>query len=128
MMRFNVLDDEIYQAERLIALNRSAFDTTVSDTLDHVRDRTRNTLSSPKFLLGLLAAGGLVGYMLLAPRERIVLETPPSAAKKSLWGVIGAGAFSLVQAQFGGPVGLARWILTKLNAGKAAQQQSYYAP
>ena len=105
------LDEEIQAVERCIASDRLLLEQAFVGYVDGVRDSAVNTVASPKFLLGALGVGFVVGKFLFRPKRKQQDEAP--AAKKSVLGLLGAGALSLVQAQFGGPLGLARWLTSK---------------
>ena len=120
-LRLSALDEEIYLAERLIALRRQAFEDSVLESAHRAREKARDTLSSPMFLLGLVGVGTVVGYLVFGKRREQAPNTTAEIKKKSILGVLGATAFSIAQARFGGPVGLAQWIAAKISARKNAQ-------
>jgi hypothetical protein len=123
MMDFNAFDDEIRAAERNIALNRAEFDASVSGAAHQAREAARNVLTSPWFLVGAAGLGLLVGH--LSFRTKVAAPADGSVAKKSMWGLAATAAFSLVQAHFGGPVGLAQWVMTKIAARRHGAIHNY---
>jgi len=116
------LDDEIVRVEQrivgrkqLIALDGKA---TGRRALDH--------LASPVTLAGALALGFAVGGGLGRRRE-----PPPSrraedrTAKAKVTGIAGlalSGAMWFIKHQFGGPVGLARFLAEKFQRGAPGQR------
>lgn len=123
-LRLAALDEEVRLAEQAIIRNRKAFEDSLAFSAQRARERTRAALSSPAFLLSLMGVGAMLGYLILGKRST---EAPLAATKKkSMWGVLGATAFSLAQARFGGPVGLAQWVLGKLSRhGAQAHSPAY---
>lgn len=103
----SAFDDEITAVERALTADRRLLERSLVDYVDDVRGNAVNTITSPKFLLGALAAGFVAGKFLLRERPAKAEQQP---VRKSVLGLLGAGALSLAQAQFGGPVGLARWL------------------
>ncbi|MFO7190046.1 MAG: hypothetical protein DIU74_010205 [Pseudomonadota bacterium] len=106
-------DPEIHAVETAIASDRQLLERAFVDYVDSVRESAVTTITSPKFLLGALGVGFLTGKFLFRPKA--AARTP---AKHSVLGLLGAGALSLIQAQFGGPFGLARWLTERFYEAK----------
>lgn len=119
-LRLSALDEEIHFAEQLIVQNRMALDDALSQSAQRARNKARATLTSPAFLIG---AGSLLAYFLFGKRRGAAATAAP--VKKSLWGIVGAGVFSLVQARFGGPVGLAQWIIARTASRRHISQPQH---
>ncbi|HLU76481.1 MAG TPA: hypothetical protein VKZ48_01105 [Burkholderiales bacterium] len=119
------LDDEIHAVERCIASDRRLLEQAFVGYVDGVRDSALHTMASPKFLLGALGVGFVIGKFLFRPRK--ASRQNEATAKRSVLGLLGAGTLSLVQAQFGGPLGLARW-LAKTYASRRPTQRMPAAP
>lgn len=119
------MDSEILAVERAIVADRKLLEQATVDYVEGLRETAVTTMASPKFLLGALGVGFIVGKFLFRPRPKQA-EAP---AKKSLLGLVGAGALSLAQARFGGPVGLARWLISRSrNAGASRRDAVAAAP
>ena len=114
MMDFNAYDEEIQAAEQVIALNRMEFEGALSNAAHQARTSARNALTSPWFLAGALGFGLMAGKLMFSRRPSP--QATESVAKKSLAAIVLGAAFSMAQAHFGGPVGMARWAMMKLGA------------
>lgn len=114
----SALDGEIAAVERAITADRRLLERAFVDYVENVRETAVTTIASPKFLLGAIGVGFIAGKFLFRGKKR--RKTDGAPVKKSLLGLLGAGAFSLAQAQFGGPVGLARWIGMRVYQAKRA--------
>jgi hypothetical protein len=109
------LDDEIVQIENRIAGRKQQ--------LTHVGaaagKRTLDVLASPVTIAGALALGFAVGGGLGRKREKAPKRrADDTAAKAKAGGIAGlalSGAMWFVKHQFGGPVGLARFISDKVK-------------
>jgi hypothetical protein len=111
-LSLSALDGEIAAVERAIAADRKLLEQAFVGYVDNVRETAVSTIASPKFLLGALGVGFVAGKFLFRGRKRRKEDSAP--VKTSLLGLLGAGVLSLAQAQFGGPVGLVRWITTQI--------------
>lgn len=105
-------DLEIHEAEARLMAERQTFDAALKLSAQRARDTAVSTMTSPKFLLGAIGFGFIVGRFLLRKHHEPV-QQEHAVVKKSVLGALAAAAFSLVQAQFGGPIGMARWAATK---------------
>ncbi|HKO88454.1 MAG TPA: hypothetical protein VJU83_08050 [Burkholderiales bacterium] len=120
-LRLSALDEEIYLAEQLIGLRRQAFEESVVASAHRAREKARDTISSPMFLIGMVGVGTVIGYLVSGKPRRAVSETTAEVKKKSILGMLGAAAFSIAQARFGGPVGLAQWVASKIATRQKKQ-------
>ena len=109
------LDDEIVQIENRIAGRKQQISYTGRAT----GKRTLDVLASPVTIAGALALGFAVGGGLGRKREK-----PPArraddrSGKAKASGIAGlalSGAMWFVKQQFGGPVGLARYLADKFQ-------------
>ena len=109
------LDDEIVQIENRIAGRKQQISYTGRAT----GKRTLDVLASPVTIAGALALGFAVGGGLGRKREK-----PPArraddrSSKAKASGIAGlalSGAMWFVKQQFGGPVGLARFLAEKFQ-------------
>lgn len=118
------LDEEIQAVERCIASDRELLEQAVVGYVEGVRESAVRTVASPKFLIGAVGIGFVIGKILFRPQSQPQKQEQGAPAKKSVLGLLGAGALSLVQAQFGGPLGLARWLTAKAYEYRRAAQPS----
>jgi hypothetical protein len=116
------LDDEIVQIENRIAGRKQQLSRFGRET----GKRTRDVLASPVTIAGALALGFAVGGGLGRRKDR-----PPQrrsddkAAKAKASGIAGlalSGAMWFVKHQFGGPVGLARFLAEKFQQRGAPRE------
>ncbi|HKY01254.1 MAG TPA: hypothetical protein VJM53_01750, partial [Burkholderiales bacterium] len=115
-------DEEIREAEARLVMERQILDANVSLCIHRARETAVSTITSPQFLLAALGFGFITARFLLRPKQGSKQET--GVAKKSLIGALVATAFSIVQAQFGGPLGMARWAATKWIEYRQRQNNS----
>ena len=117
-------DQEIYEIEERIARRRHNVEFVAKQSAR----RAFVALTSPGALaaaavLGFLAGGG-VGKKRTRHVERRKSEATKKAAKATgIAGVLMSGAMFLVRQQFGGPVGLAQFILQKVQGHRTAHQR-----
>ena len=115
------LDEEIHAVERAIASDRELLGEAVVGYVEGARADVVNTITSPKFLLAAVGVGFVVGKVLLRGENKQTRRAEDGApVKKSMLGLLGAGVLSIANAQFGGPVGLARWIAARAYEYKKA--------
>jgi hypothetical protein len=118
------MDAEILAVERAIVADRRLLEQATVDYVEGLRETAVSTMASPKFLLGALGVGFIVGKFLFRPQPK----KDAAPVKKSFLGLLGAGALSLAQAQFGGPVGLARWLIARTRSAKASRRDAVASP
>ena len=116
------LDGEIAAVERAIVADRKLLEQAFVGYVENVRETAVTTIASPKFLLGALGVGFIAGKFLFRGKRRRKDDSVP--VKTSLLGLLGAGALSLAQAQFGGPVGLVRWVTTRIYQARRAARHA----
>ena len=113
------LDDEIVGVERRIAGRKQAFSAVGREA----GRRSRDVLASPVTLDGARALGFAVGGGLGRRKEKpSSRRAADRTAKAKAGGVVGlalSGAMWLVKQQFGGPVGLARFLVGKFQQRNA---------
>lgn len=116
------LDDEILQVEHRIVGRKQL----IAQEGKATGKRTLDVLASPVTLAGALALGFAVGGGLGRRKEK-----PPSrraadrTAKAKVGGIAGlalSGAMWFIKHQFGGPVGLARFLTEKFQRRGAARE------
>lgn len=122
-LSLSALDGEIDAVERAIASDRKVLEQAFVGYVDSLRETATSTITSPKFLLGALGVGFIAGKFLLRGNKR-GKDADAAPMKKSMLGLLGASALSLAQAQFGGPLGLARWITTRLYQARRSSQHA----
>jgi hypothetical protein len=109
------LDDEILEIENRIAGRK----TTLSTVGRHSARKSLDVLASPVTIAGALALGFAVGGGLGRRREKPpARRSDDTAAKAKASGLVGlalSGAMWFVKHQFGGPVGLARFLAEKFQ-------------
>ena len=106
-------DEEIREAEADLTAERQRLDDAVSLCIHRARETAVSTMTSPQFLLGALGFGFVVARFLLGRPSAQAAKSDKAVAKKSFVGALVAAGFSIVQAQFGGPLGMARWATNK---------------
>jgi hypothetical protein len=118
------LDDEIYQVESRIVGRKQLLAREGRET----GRRALDGLASPLTLAGALALGFAVGGGLWRRKEK-----PPQRrrddrlARAKASGIVGlamSGAMWFIKHQFGGPVGLAKFISSKLQLQEKFQRHS----
>lgn len=119
------LDDEILQVENRIVGRKQLIAREGRATGRRLRDG----LASPVTLAGALAlgfaVGGGLGWRRKQPPARRA-EDPKTAKPKasSIAGLALSGAMWFVKHQFGGPAGLARFLVEKFQRGAPQQRPS----
>ena len=109
------LDDEIRAVEQVIASDRKLLEEAVVGYVEGARTSAINTITSPKFLLAAVGIGFVIGkFLLRGEKNRAQQKEEGAPVKKSVLGMLAAGAFSIANAQFGGPAGMARWAAGRL--------------
>jgi hypothetical protein len=117
-------DQEIYEVEERIARRRHNVEYVAKESAR----RAFVALTSPAFLVAAavvgFVAGGGVGKKKVQHVERRKSDEKAKAAKATgIAGVLMSGAMFLVRQQFGGPVGLAQFILQKAKGHRTAHQR-----
>jgi hypothetical protein len=116
------LDDEIVRIENRIAGRK----TQISSVGKATGKRALDGLASPVTLAGALALGFAVGGRLGRKKEKPPSRRFEDKTKKAKMAGVGglalSGAMWFVKEQFGGPVGLARFLVEKFQSRGAARE------
>ncbi|MGQ0654280.1 MAG: hypothetical protein ACT4P4_18785 [Betaproteobacteria bacterium] len=117
-------DREIYEVEERIARRRHNLEFVAKDSAR----RAFVALTSPGALvgaavLGFLAGGGIGKKKVRYVERRRSDEKAKAAKATGIAGVLMSGAMFLVKQQFGSPLGLARFILQKVQGQRTAHQR-----
>ena len=113
------LDDEIVQVEQRIVDRKELIAQDGRATGQRALDR----LASPVTLVGALALGFAVGGGLGRRREKPQERRAADKAKVTgIAGLVLSGAMWFVKHQFGGPVGLAHFLVEKFQRGAPHQR------
>ena len=113
------LDDEILQVEHRIVDRKQQ----ISRVGHATARRTIDVLASPVTLAGALALGFAVGGRFGRRREKPAERRAGDRTKlTSIAGLLMSGAMWFVRAQFGGPAGLAQFLVEKFQRGAARQR------
>lgn len=118
-------DREIYEVEERIARRRHNVEYVAKESAR----RAFIALTSPGALAGAAVLGFLAGGGILRRKPRYVERRKSDQTKKAakatgIAGVLMSGAMFLVRQQFGGPVGLAQFILQKVQGHRTARARS----
>lgn len=124
------IDREIFEVEQRIATRKAQIERSASAA----RSRALQRLASPVALAG-AAALGFVAARTLGPnakrrpvkRVRVVEREEPVRRFAALGTLLMTGATWMIRQQFGGPMGLAQFVLGKLNQ-RSRQPEATAAP
>ena len=115
------LDDEILQVEHRIVDRKGRLTRAGREA----GKRTLDVLASPVTLAGALALGFAIGGRFGRRREKPPARRSADRTKlTSIAGLLMSGAMWLVRHQFGGPVGLAQFLVEKFQRGAPQQRPS----
>jgi hypothetical protein len=111
------IDAEIFEVEQRLAMRKVALGHQASTT----RKRAAKALISPLTLVGAVAVGFLVAG--LARRKRheepvVAQDTKEQSKGFALGTLLMTGATWFIRSQFGGPVGLAQFVLSKVHGSR----------
>lgn len=111
------IDAEIFEIEQRLAMRKVA----IGHAAGVAKKRAARALVSPLTLVGALAAGFLVAG--LARRKRreapVVAQDTKEQGKGFALGTLAmTGATWFIRSQFGGPVGLAQFVLSKVRGSR----------
>ena len=116
------LDQEIYEIEQRLHLREAE----LKDTAEALKHRTMKGLMSPLSIVGAVGLGFVVAGSLgrrKASKQTVSPETKEQTKGFALGSVLMTGAMWFVRQQFGGPVGLARFVVDKVRHRKPAYPQ-----
>ena len=114
------IDREIFEVESRLHLREAR----IRQTAREARTRTVKALASPASLIGAVALGFIVASGLGRRRARspaVSRQTKEQGKGFALGTLAMTGAAWFIRSQFGGPVGLAQFILSKIKNRKGQQ-------
>lgn len=112
------IDKEIFEVEQRLHLREARIKLTAREA----RTRTVKALASPVSLIGAVALGFIVATRLGRRRAKaaaVSQETKEQGKGFALGTLAMTGATWLIRSQFGGPMGLAQFVLSKIKNRKA---------
>jgi hypothetical protein len=114
------IDSEIFEVEQRLAMRKATLGRLSGET----RTRTMKALVSPVTVGGALVLG-FVAASFLGRRKRraepvVSQETKEQGKGFALGTLLMTGATWFIRSQFGGPVGLAQFVLSKVRRREAA--------
>ena len=118
------IDKEIFEIEQRLHMREALIKQTARET----RQRTLKALMSPVSIVGAVALGFLVGGGLgrrQAKGPALSEQTKQQTKGFALGGLLMTGAMWFVKHQFGGPVGLAQFVLSKIKNRKIPETPAY---
>ena len=123
------IDKEIYEVEQRLHLREASLKRNTAEA----KKRTVKALMSPVSIIGAVALGFLVagGVGRRKPRRNepvVSQETKEQSKGFAVGGLLMTAATWLVKNQFGGPVGLAHFVLSKVRARQSATAAPRTAP
>ncbi len=108
-------DQDISEVEQRIALRRQAVAVASRDS----SRRALVALTSPGALIGAAVVGFLAGgFGRREPKHTDRRKDSAKAAKTGIAGAVMSGAMWLVRARFGGPAGLAQFLMRKFSGAR----------
>jgi hypothetical protein len=130
---WDALDQEIHAVEAALATDRTHLSASLKGCVEGARNTAVETITAPKFILGTLGVGFIVGRFLMRGRRKASHNANSAredsghdhkTATRRVLGLLGATAFSLINRQFGGPLGLARWAISHMPARSTARTKN----
>lgn len=117
------IDREIFEVENRLRMREAVIRQTAAQT----KTRTLQSLKSPAAIggavvLGLVLAGTLGRRR--AKKEVVSQETKEQSKGFALGTLLMTGATWFIRSQFGGPVGLAQFVLSKMKKSPADDSRS----
>lgn len=113
------IDQEIFEVEQRLHLR----ELTIKQTARETKQRAVKALMSPVSIAGAVALGFLVAGRAGRGRAKppaVSQETKEQGKGFAVGGLLMTAAMWFVRQQFGGPVGLAHFVLSKLRKPKTA--------
>jgi hypothetical protein len=110
------IDAEIYEVEQRLQLREAS----IKHDARELRTRSAKALMSPVSIvaavaLGFLVAGGIGRRRARAKMPAVSQETKEQTKGFALGGLLLTAATWLIRSQFGGPVGLAQYVVSKVR-------------
>lgn len=123
------IDAEIYEVEQRLHLREA----TLKSEARELRTRSMRALMSPATLVAAVALGFVVAGSAGRRRRRknapaVSPETKEQTKGFAVGGLLMTAATWIMNNQFGGPVGLARFILSKVRKDPNRRAAPYVAP
>jgi hypothetical protein len=114
------IDKEIYEVEQRLHTREALIKQTATQT----RRRALQSLKSPLAIGGAVVLGFLVAGRIARPKRSAEPAVSPETKEQTKGFALGtllmtAGTW-FVRSQFGGPVGLAQWVLAKVKSRPVA--------
>lgn len=113
------IDAEIFEVEQRLSTRKAALGRTASET----KQRALQAMVSPVALVGAVALGFVVAGGIARRKARgpgVSEQTKEQSKGFALGTLLMTGATWFVRSQFGGPVGLAQFVLSKLRGSRSA--------
>ena len=114
------IDKEIFEVEQRLHMREALIKQTARDA----KSRSLKALASPVSLVGAVALGFLVATSVGRRRARapaVSQETKEQTKGFALGTLLMTGATWFIRSQFGGPVGLAQFVLAKIKNRKTSK-------
>lgn len=112
------IDREIFEVENRLHMREARIKLTAGEA----KSRTVKALASPLSLAGAVALGFIVATSLGRRRAKAVSKETKEQSKGFALGTLAmTGATWFIRSQFGGPMGLAQFILSKIKNRKAGK-------
>ena len=120
------IDKEIFEVEQRLHMREASLKRNARET----RQRSVKALMSPVSIvaavaLGFLVAGGVGRRKAKASTPALSQETKEQSKGFAVGGLLMTAATWFIKNQFGGPVGLANFVISKVRKGKAQRPPVY---
>ena len=121
------IDKEIFEVEQRLHMREASLKRNAVET----RQRSVKALMSPVSIvaavaLGFVVAGGVGRRKAKASAPAVSKETKEQSKGFAVGGLLMTAATWFIKNQFGGPVGLANFVISKVRKGKAAPRPPVY--
>lgn len=118
------IDKEIFEVEQRLHMREASLKRNARET----RQRSVKALMSPVSIvaavaLGFLVAGGVGRRKAKASAPAVSKETKEQSKGFAVGGLLMTAATWFMKNQFGGPVGLANFVISKVRKGKTPPQR-----
>lgn len=121
------IDKEIFEVEQRLHLREASLKRNARET----RQRSVKALMSPVSIvaavaLGFVVAGGVGRREAKASAPEVSQKTKQQSKGFAVGGLLMTAATWFIKSQFGGPVGLANFVISKIRKGKTQQRPPVY--